>query len=132
MTEYFADNFYWVAALNPEDAYNDLVAGFEFTGGLVTTGAVRLEVMDALSPRRLRPSAVRFWRETTDNRLLTVVPVSADLFGRAVDLFSHRLDKDWSLTDCISFVVMTERGIRTALTGDHHFEQAGFEIAFKS
>src|SRR6516162_5359042 len=45
--------------------------------------------------------------------------------------FSTRPDKEWSLTDCISFVVMNERGITDAFTNDHHFEQAGFQILLK-
>jgi hypothetical protein len=45
---------------------------------------------------------------------------------RGLDLYRSRPDKDWPLTDCISFVVMAQRGITEALTGDHHFRQAGF------
>ena len=45
---------------------------------------------------------------------------------RGVALFAQRPDKEWSLTDCISFVVMREHGLSDALTADHHFEQAGF------
>jgi predicted nucleic acid-binding protein len=41
-------------------------------------------------------------------------------------LYGQRADKSWSLTDCISFAVMEARGIRQALTADHHFTQAGF------
>jgi predicted nucleic acid-binding protein len=51
--------------------------------------------------------------------------------GAARTFFSVRPDKEWSLTDCISFVVMNERGITDALTSDHHFEQAGFQILLK-
>jgi predicted nucleic acid-binding protein len=47
------------------------------------------------------------------------------------DLYESRLDKDWSLTDCVSFAVMTQRGLTEALTADHHFEQAGFRAVFK-
>ena len=47
------------------------------------------------------------------------------------DLYESRLDKDWSLTDCVSFAVMTQRGLTEALTADHHFEQAGFRAMFK-
>jgi uncharacterized protein len=47
------------------------------------------------------------------------------------DLFNHRPDKDWSLTDCVSFVVMDDMGLREALSPDHHFEQAGFAILLK-
>ena len=41
-------------------------------------------------------------------------------------LYESRPDKEWSLTDCISFVVMKKEGIVEALTEDRHFEQAGF------
>ena len=132
MTQVYADAFYWLATLNPDDVYYARVSQFPVKGRLVTTTAVCLEVMDALSHRKLRPLAVRFWRDLQNNRLLAVVRIDDALLIRAADLFSNRMDKDWSLTDCISFVVMTDRGIRKALTGDHHFEQAGFEIVFKS
>jgi hypothetical protein len=48
------------------------------------------------------------------------------LFDARVALYGERMDKDWPLTDCISFVVMQREGITDALTGDRHFEQAGF------
>ena len=47
------------------------------------------------------------------------------------DLYESRLDKDWSLTDCVSFAVLSRRGLTEALTADHHFEQAGFRAVFK-
>lgn len=56
-----------------------------------------------------------------------VTPATRELFESGWNLYAARPDKDWSLTDCISFVVMQERGITDALTGDHHFEQAGFK-----
>ena len=56
-----------------------------------------------------------------------IVPASPDLFTRGFDLFVARPDKDWSLTDCTSFVVMDERKISDALTADEHFAQAGYK-----
>jgi len=61
----------------------------------------------------------------------TVVPLDSGLLQRGLDLLAERPDKDWSLTDCVSFVVMEEHGLREALTKDHHFEQAGFTIHLK-
>jgi predicted nucleic acid-binding protein len=58
---------------------------------------------------------------------IRVVPASRALLEEGISLYSSRPDKDWSLTDCISFVVMRDEGIIQALTGDHHFEQAGFK-----
>ena len=63
-----------------------------------------------------------------DVRILPADPV---LFDAALDLYKQRLAKDWSLTDCTSFVVMRQQGISEALTGDHHFEQAGFAALLK-
>ena len=59
------------------------------------------------------------------------MPASHSLFQEGVQLYNARPDKDWSLTDCISFVVMQEHGLTDALTGDHHFEQAGFTALLK-
>lgn len=60
-----------------------------------------------------------------------IVPAGRSLMSRGWELYSQRLDKEWSLTDCISFVIMEDRGIKDALTGDHHFEQAGFRALLK-
>ncbi len=53
------------------------------------------------------------------------------LLDRGFELFSRRADKEWSLTDCTSFVVMREEGLTDALTTDHHFEQAGFSVLLR-
>jgi predicted nucleic acid-binding protein len=57
---------------------------------------------------------------------ISIVPLDSALLERGLQLMAARLDKDWSLTDCISFVVMQDAGINEALSGDRHFEQAGF------
>ena len=57
---------------------------------------------------------------------MKIIAASDDVFDRGADLYDRRPDKDWSLTDCISFEVMTDRAVKEALTGDRHFTQAGF------
>jgi predicted nucleic acid-binding protein len=59
-----------------------------------------------------------------------IVKLDDQLVDESLKLYSDRTDKAWSWTDCISFVVMSQRGITTALTGDHHFQQAGFQPVF--
>jgi uncharacterized protein len=58
-------------------------------------------------------------------KLLILADADASLKA-GIDLYRARPDKEWSLTDCISFAVMHQYSIREALTADHHFEQAGF------
>jgi uncharacterized protein len=68
-------------------------------------------------------------------RLVTttwVVPPSREQFDRALVRYEQRPDKEWSLTDCLSFLLMEERGICEAMTADHHFEQAGFRALMRS
>jgi hypothetical protein len=49
-----------------------------------------------------------------------------ELYRKGWQLYRERLDKDWGVIDCISFAIMQERGIVETLTGDRHFQQAGF------
>ena len=62
---------------------------------------------------------------------VTVIPANEFLLSRGWKLYASRPDKSWSLTDCISFDTMTTIGITDALTGDHHFEQAGFRALLR-
>lgn len=128
MIEVYADAFYYIALLNPSDRFH--TAALEATKGLthrlVTTGWVLTEVADALSAPAVRQRTQRFLERVQNDANTTVVSEFHPWFARGLALYGNRGDKSWSLTDCISFEVMTERGIHDALTGDHHFVQAGF------
>ena len=131
MSALFADTFFFLALLNDRDAAHAQALRFEGVAPMVTTGWVLTEVGDALSApenRRLFLRLLALLQESPDVRIL---PFSETLFARGVGLFRQRPDKEWSLTDCISFVVMADEGIVSALTGDHHFEQAGFRALLK-
>ncbi len=133
MTEVFADTFYWIALLNTNDQFHAAAIHTPVSGHLVTSLAVQLEVLDAFSTQpSLRPLAVHFWQRTTHGPDVTVVPLDEELLEQAMALFQSRSDKVWSITDCISFEIMRQRGISTALTADHHFQQAGFRVLFTS
>jgi predicted nucleic acid-binding protein len=96
----------------------------------ITTVAVLIECLNFLSRAPLRPLANVLWEQIQTAVMigvLEVVPLTEDLFAEGLALFLSRPDKEWSLTDCISFVVMEKRGIRQAFTADKHFAQAGFE-----
>jgi predicted nucleic acid-binding protein len=100
-------------------------------GRLVTTEWVLMEVADALSAPEARTTAAAFLQAVRADPLFDVVGYVPAVYQTGFDLFAARPDKAWSLTDCISFRVMTERGLSDALTADHHFEQAGFRAVFK-
>lgn len=74
---------------------------------------------------------VEFIENLRDDPAVRIVPSGRRLAERGWDLYRRRLDKEWSLTDSISFVVMEDRGITDALTGDRHFEQAGFRALLR-
>ncbi len=126
----FADTFYFFAILNPRDAAHPEALAFasEHDEPIVTTAWVLTELADGLAGtanRRAFSRLVARLQAVPENE---IVPPSQELMTRGIQLYDARPDKNWSLTDCISFVVMQDRGITHALTGDHHFEQAGFSI----
>ena len=126
----FADAFYFIALLNDADEHHeDAVALSSVKQAiLVTTDYVLLEVADALAPTRQRTQVEGFIQFVRSSSRIDVVPGDRDLFEAGLALFASRRDKQWSLTDCISFVIMESREIKDALTHDHHFKQAGFRV----
>jgi hypothetical protein len=92
---------------------------------LVTTEAVLWEWMNALSDASTRRVVAEGYRRCQDDPGIEIVPFSRERNDAAVRLYEARSDKTWSLTDCLSFVVMEQRMLAEALTTDRHFEQAG-------
>lgn len=115
------DNLYW-RALAWTDALNE---------PLLVTEYVLWEFVNALSPPRRRPKAHSAIANIYADPTYEVVPASPRLFEGGLALHAARPDKDWSLTDCISFLIMEERKITRALAHDRHFEQAGFEALLR-
>jgi predicted nucleic acid-binding protein len=96
----------------------------------VTTQFVVVELGNHFSARN-RLVFAEFMKALGRSRITTVVPASPEWVEEGMRLYVERPDKEWSLTDCISFAVMEEFGIKDALTYDHHFEQAGFRALLR-
>lgn len=133
MTPLFADTFFFLALINPRDAAHAktvAIAG-SMARPILTTAWVLTELADGLAktPNRNLFQTIRADLQRDDSAV--IVPPTSDLYDRGVALYCARADKSWSLTDCISFVVMNDHNMTEALTGDHHFEQAGFVALLK-
>lgn len=134
MRRVFADAWFYIALLDPHDAAHSAartVCGDASISEFVTTRAVLMEVANMLAGTKARRECAAFLRDLCMAADTRVVPDSDALFQRGLSLYEERPDKEWSLTDCISFVVMTDEGLTEALTGDRHFEQAGFTRLLK-
>lgn len=129
-TRFFLDTAYVLALLNPNDIYHKqaraLLPSMQSAHEIWITEAVLIEIGNALS-RSNRAAATSFINSCYVTPNLRVVSVDTSLLKRAVDFYNNRGDKDWGLTDCISFIVMTDQDLEEALTADEHFQQAGFK-----
>jgi uncharacterized protein len=133
MTTAFADTFYFLALLDSQEERHAQAAEVsrDLQFRFVTTEWVLAEFADAYCDPQDRADFVALYRSLVNHPRFKIIPADTRLFQRGVDFFEQRPDKAWSLTDCLSFVVMRDEGIRQALTGDHHFEQAGFTALLK-
>jgi uncharacterized protein len=127
----FVDTAAWLALLNKDDDLHALAQQVMKTLRqqrvvMSTTNFVLLEVADALSAPMHRMRTVEFINGLRQVPLLSILPASQDLWAEGWKLYSDRPDQDWSLTDCISFAVMTQERITQCFTSEHNFEQAGF------
>ncbi len=130
---YFVDTAFFLALVLERDQFHEAAIHWqeEAEGGFWTTDYVLVETMNGLSQRKFRAVADAIVRQVRMADEFEVIPASQGLMDAGMDLFRNRPDKDWSFTDCISFVVMRDRGLTDALTSDHHFEQAGFRALLR-
>jgi predicted nucleic acid-binding protein len=94
---------------------------------LILTEYVWLETLNFFSATPFRSQSTELLDQLITSEDCEFVEVRDALRHEALKLHFGRSDKSWSLTDCVSFVIMHQRGIARALAYDHHFEQAGFE-----
>lgn len=136
MKAVFADSDYWIALLNPKDELHKKaksVSSIHHGVRLVTSEMVLVEVLAGMASRgpNLRKAAVRLVEALRGNPNTSIIPQTSMQFQRAFKIYQERDDKDWSLTDCASILVMQEEKISEALAHDKHFEQAGLKALLR-
>ncbi|MDM3848025.1 MAG: type II toxin-antitoxin system VapC family toxin [Aphanizomenon gracile PMC649.10] len=99
---------------------------------LVTTQAILLEIGNALSKQRYRTAAIQLLESLESDPNVEIVPLTNELYDAAFQLFRSRQDKEWGLVDCISCIVVQNRGITDVLTADEHFNQMGFRALLRN
>lgn len=124
----FLDTSFVQAMLNRKDEHHaramSLAARLRMDT-IWTTEAIITEIGNALSTFN-RAAAAQFIRSLYLTQNVRVVTVTTDLLQRSLKLYEARTDKDWGLTDCISFVTMEDNALKEALSADRHFLQAGY------
>lgn len=133
MKPIFADTSFYAACLMPRDDHHLKAVGLSENNRstILTTEFIIVELVNFFSKTTGRAIVTDFVRSVRDDPDTVIVPATSELMQRGFELFSRRPDKEWSLTDCISFVVMEEHGVTEALTSDGDFEQAGFTRLLK-
>jgi predicted nucleic acid-binding protein len=134
--EIFLDTSYAIALSSSSDCHHQKAVEISqqlkaSKSNLITTRAVILEIGNALSKPKYRSQAIRLLYSLENDKSITIIPLSENLYQKAFELYCQRNDKNWGIVDCISFIVMKERGIIEALTTDIHFVQAGFKALLK-
>jgi uncharacterized protein len=133
MNGVFADTSYYVALLLKNDSRHTRAVELTVasTAPVVTTSWVLSELGSFLSPLPTRQLFVDLVKDLQSDSGVMVVDADMIQFNSGLEIYAGRPDKAWSLVDCISFLVMRERGLSNAWTTDHHFEQAGFHAMLK-
>jgi predicted nucleic acid-binding protein len=134
MKSVFADTGFWVALLNQKDKWHEqsvsIYRSLELQQVRVITSEIVLtELLNFFSKfsSTLRVEVALKVTQMKQHPNITVIPQNTRQFDRALKLYLEREDKEWSLTDCSSFLIMQELKITAALAHDKHFLQAGFQ-----
>lgn len=131
MNKIFIDTAAWLALVNKSDEFHERAKAvredlFKKEAEFVTTNQIVIEVSNSLSKARFRESAIKLIDSIGESKDITVVWIDEGIYAHGWEKYKSKSDKEWSFTDCMSFVIMEEERIQEAFTTDHHFEQAGF------
>jgi predicted nucleic acid-binding protein len=133
MRSYFVDTWFFIALLHERDAGHRFALHVSRTArdvSFVTHDGVLTELLTFFSSHGdfWRNEVAALARRVIANRHYKAVPLDRALFLRGLTLYETRLDKHYSLVDCMSMVVMSDRNLTHVLTNDHHFRQEGFTV----
>ena len=128
MKAVFAYTFFYQALLDQRDpAHDRALEQSKIKQTILTTEFILLELGNACAYAEDHADFVALLAGIRASPRTRIVPLDSRLLQRGLDLFAERPDKNSSLTDCASFVVMKDESLTEALTGDNHFVQAGFK-----
>ncbi len=123
-----------IALLNPRDAYHkkakELLPQLRTAHEVWITEAILIEVGNSLACAN-RIAAVSFINSCYVTANVKVVSIDKALLIRAIEFYRVHEDKEWGLTDCISFIVMKDHDLTKAFTSDEHFQQVGFRALLR-
>jgi len=133
----FLDTAYVYALVNTRDEWHKVALRWqekleEERRSIVTTELILVEIADGLASIRFRVQAAQIIATLQSSPFVEIVAVSSELLALALGLYRQHGDKEWGLTDCVSFLVMRERGLFDSLTVDAHFQQAGFQAVLRA
>lgn len=132
----FVDTSAWLALINEADTEHATAKTLRdkllrSKKRFLITDYIIVEIANSLCKTRWRSHAVRLINSIRETDSIEVVEIDKEILDDAWGMYSTRTDKEWSLTDCVSFVVMKRHGIKEAFTNDRHFEQAGFIVLMR-
>ena len=136
MRTVFADTNYWIAILNPRDDLHQKATSVSRSLGqvrIITSEMIFVELLNDFAKRgtQFRESAGECIRNLKRDPNTKIYPQTSIQFAEALSLYSERKDKEWSLTDCASILIMQKENIGEILSYDKHFQQAGFSTLLR-
>jgi uncharacterized protein len=124
----FADTSFYIALVRPEDENHRISLEFDrqFDGQYITSEFVLIELGNWLADPRNRGVFLEIHQVLRSDPRTVILPATPEWVARGLSLYGQRLDKHWSVIDCVSFEMMRDHALAEALTADRHFTQAGF------
>lgn len=133
MTALFIDTSAFIALIDKDDQYHAQAREFYQKKlsppfKLTTTNFVVCETINFLRARLPLKYAVEYRDDIITSKIVSIIHITPDMEISAFNVMKRHKDKNYSFTDCTSFVVMKELSITTSFTFDEHFRQMGFAV----